>query len=160
MSVVRPETKGDETGIRRINDQAFGQKEEGELVDKLRNRGALTLSLVAVAGSQVVGHIAFSPVEIESKGSSFTAITLAPMAVLPGYQRKGIGSQLVRAGLEGCRRLGYELLFVLGHPDLHTTIVGTANLSHLANNVAVAQKGPLPEDLREEAKRRIRAATV
>ena len=119
MSVVRPETKGDETGIRRINDQAFGQKEEGELVDKLRNRGALTLSLVAVAGSQVVGHIAFSPVEIESKGSSFTAITLAPMAVLPGYQRKGIGSQLVRAGLEGCRRLGYELLFVLGHPDYY-----------------------------------------
>ena len=119
MPVVRPEAPGDEAGIRYVNDQAFGQKEEGELVDKLRIRGALTFSLVAVEGGEVVGYIAFSPVEVEAKGSSFTAITLAPMAVLPGYQRKGIGSQLVRSGLEGCRRLGYELLFVLGHSDYY-----------------------------------------
>ena len=66
-----------------------------------------------------MGHILFSPVTIESKGTSFEAIALAPMAVLPAYQRKGIGSQLVRAGFEECRRLGHEIIVVLGHPDYY-----------------------------------------
>ena len=61
--------------------------------------------------------------------------------------------------LEGMPRMEFMLRFVLGHPDLHTTIVGTSNPSHLANNVEVAHKGPLPEGLHAEAQRRIRAAT-
>jgi len=119
MVSIRPETPKDFDSIRYVNEQAFGQKAEAAIVDKLRNRNALTISLVATMENEVVGHIAFSPVVIESKSSSFKAIALAPMAVLPAYQRKGIGSQLVRAGLEECRRLAHETVVVLGHPDYY-----------------------------------------
>ena len=87
MLSIRPETPEDVDSIRYVNEQAFGQKQEAELIDRLRRRGVLSLSLVAVLNSEVVGHVAFSPVVIESEGSSFEAITLAPMAVLPIYQR-------------------------------------------------------------------------
>jgi len=115
MLIIRLETPEDIDSIRYVNEQAFGQKEEAELVDKLRNRAALTLSLVAVPKNEVVGYIAFSPVVIESERLSFEAIALAPMAVLPAYQRKGIGGQLVCVGLEECRNLGHEIVAVLGH---------------------------------------------
>ena len=119
MLIVRPEAPEDATSIRYVNEQAFGQKEEAEIVEKLRNRAALIISLVAVLKNEVVGHIAFSPVTIESENSSFEAIALAPMSVLPAHQRKGIGSQLVQAGLEECRYLGQEVVVVLGHPDYY-----------------------------------------
>ncbi|MFC1993206.1 GNAT family N-acetyltransferase [Chloroflexota bacterium] len=119
MLTIRPETPEDETRIRHVNEEAFGQKEEGEIVEKLRNRGALTISFVAVQDGEIVGHIAFSPVVIESGLPSFEAIALAPMSVLPAYQHKGIGSEMVRAGLEECHRLGHEIIVVLGHPDYY-----------------------------------------
>jgi len=119
MFAIRSETPEDIDSIRRINLQAFGQKAEAAIVDKLRNRNALTISLVATMENEVVGHIAFSPVVIESQCLSFEAVALAPMAVLPAHQRKGIGSQLVRAGLEECRRLGHDIVVVLGHPDYY-----------------------------------------
>jgi len=117
--VIRPEKPEDIESIRNINRQAFGQENESKLVDKLRDRGVLTISLVAVQDGEVVGHSAFSPVVVESETSGFTAIALAPMAVLPAHQQKGIGSQLVRAGLEECRRLGHEIVFLVGHPDYY-----------------------------------------
>ena len=119
MLTIRQETPKDIDSIRYVNEQAFGQKEEAEIIDKLRKRDVVTLSLVAVQADQIVGHILFSPVSVESEYSSFEAITLAPMAVLPEYQRKGIGSQLVRVGLEECLRLGHEIMVVLGHPDYY-----------------------------------------
>ncbi|MFC1938089.1 GNAT family N-acetyltransferase [Chloroflexota bacterium] len=119
MLAIRLETPEDVDSIRYVNKQAFGQNEEAELVEKLRNRAALILSLVAVQNNAVVGHIAFSQVVIESENSSFEAIALTPMSVLPAYQSKGIGSQLVRAGLEECRRLGHEIVVILGHPDYY-----------------------------------------
>ncbi|UCH52036.1 MAG: N-acetyltransferase [Chloroflexota bacterium] len=105
--------------IRHINEHAFDGTVEADIVEKLRDRGGLTLSLVATQDNEVVGHIAFSPVKIESEHSSFEAIALAPMAILPAYQCRGIGSQLVRAGLEECRRLGYKAVVVLGHADYY-----------------------------------------
>ena len=119
MVSIRSETPKDVDSIRYVNEQAFGQIEEAAIVDKLRNRNALTISLVATKDNEVVGHIAFSPVMIESQFSSSEAVALAPMAVLPAYQHKGIGSQLVRAGLEECRRLGHDIVVVLGHPDYY-----------------------------------------
>ena len=116
MAIIRQETPEDAAAIRHVNEEAFGQKEEAEIIEKLRSRGALTISLVAVQDNEIVGHIAFSPVSIESEHTSFKAISLAPMAIQPAHQRKGIGSQLVRAGLEECRRIGHELVVVLGHP--------------------------------------------
>ena len=119
MVTIRQEMPEDIASIRYVNEQAFGQKEEAALIDKLRNRDIVTLSLVASQEGQIVGHILFSPATVTSEYSSFEVIALAPMAVIPEYQRKGIGSQLVLAGLEECRRLGHEIVVVLGHPDYY-----------------------------------------
>ena len=119
MPIIRLETPEDVYSIRSINDQAFGQEDESELIEKLRKRGVLAISLVAVQDGEIVGHIAFSPVVVESEGSSFEAIALGPMAVLPMYQRKKVGSQMVLAGLEECRRLGHEIIVVLGRLDYY-----------------------------------------
>jgi putative acetyltransferase len=116
---IRPETPQDIDSLRRINELAFGRSEEANIIDKMRRRGALTLSLVAVTDSGVVGHITFSPVEIKSGDSSFEAIALGTMAVLPDHQRQGIGSALVRAGLKECRRIGQKIVVVVGHPDYY-----------------------------------------
>ena len=120
MLTIRPETPRDLDAIRRVNEQAFGQRAEADIVEKLRSRAVLTLSLVAVRENEVEGHIAFSPIAVESEGSSFAAIALAPMAVLPACQRQGIGGQLVRAGLEACRDLGHEIVVVLGYPAYYS----------------------------------------
>lgn len=119
MAAILHERPEDADAIRFVLEEAFGQSNEADLVDALRRRGVLTLSLVALRENEVVGHILFSPVTIESVGSSFGAIGLGPMAVLPPYQRKGIGSQLVRVGLEQCRQAGHEIVVVLGHPDFY-----------------------------------------
>ncbi len=119
MLTIRPETPEGVESIGYVIEQVFGQESESELIEKLRNRGVLTISLVALQNGETVGHIAFSLVVIESGLSSFEAIALAPMAVLPAYQRQGIGRQLVRAGLEECRRLGHEIIVLVGHPDYY-----------------------------------------
>ncbi len=111
MLTIRSETPEDRADIHHVNSKAFGQESEAELVGMLRNRGILMVSPVAL--------IAFSSVTVKSENSSFQAIALGPMAVLPEYQRKGIGSQLVRAGLEECRHLGHEIVVLVGHPDYY-----------------------------------------
>ncbi|MFC1909135.1 GNAT family N-acetyltransferase [Chloroflexota bacterium] len=119
MLVIRPETPEDSAAVRNINEEAFGSSIEAGLVEKLRLRQAYTLSLVAADGDKVIGHILFSPVTIESGIASFGALGLGPMAILPSYQRKGVGSQLVHAGLQECKCLGHEIVVVLGHPDYY-----------------------------------------
>lgn len=119
MLTIRSETPEDRADIHHVNVKTFGQESEAELVKKLRNRGMLIVSLVALSDVQVAGHIAFSPVTVKSEDSSFQAIALGPMTVLPEYQRKGIGSQLVRAGLEECRHLGHAIVVLVGHPDYY-----------------------------------------
>ena len=119
MPDIRPEAPEDVSAIHHVNKQAFGQEDEAKLIDRLRDRGVLAISLVAVQLGEIAGHIAFSPVRTEAENSSFEAIALAPMAVLPAYQRKGIGSQLVRSGLEECRHLGHEIVVVVGHPNYY-----------------------------------------
>jgi len=118
-TTIRQERPEDIPGIRYVNEQAFGHPEEADIVDGLRQRGVIFLSLVAVQDDQIVGHILFSPVTITSETSSFEAIALGPMAVLPSHQRLGIGSELVRAGLEECREMGQSIVIVLGHPEFY-----------------------------------------
>jgi putative acetyltransferase len=119
MLLIRPERPEDTTAIRQVNEQAFGRSDEANLVDTLRTRGKAVLSLVAVEGDRIVGHIFFSPVTIESDDRLVLAVGLAPMAVVPERQRHGIGSQLVNAGLEECRNAGYHYVVVLGHPTYY-----------------------------------------
>lgn len=119
MATIRTESVGDSAAIRRVLEQAFGSPNEADLVDALRQRGAITLSLVATLDDQVVGHILFTPVTIEEGSSSFPAIGLGPMAVLPQHQNRGTGSKLVRAGLQKCGNAGHEIVVVLGHPNYY-----------------------------------------
>ena len=119
MLTMRPEIPEDQISIHYVNQEAFGRNQEADLVDKLRKRGVLTISLAAIQETTIVGHIAFSPVEIASEESSFGALTLAPVAVLPSHQNKGIGSQLVTAGLEECHRLGHEIVVLAGHSNYY-----------------------------------------
>lgn len=114
--LIREERPEDRADVRRVNEQAFGQPGEADLVDALRAAGAVTLSMVAAAGADVIGHILFSPVALTSATRTFAAVGLGPMAVLPAWQRRGVGAALVRAGLDGLRDRGHQIVVVLGHP--------------------------------------------
>jgi putative acetyltransferase len=117
MAIIRPERPDDASQIRHVNELAFGQPAEADLVDKLRKACADALSLVAEDGSAIVGHILFTPVVVE--GRLTLGMGLAPMAVLPNRQRQGIGSQLVRQGLDTLRERGCPFVVVVGHPEYY-----------------------------------------
>ena len=119
MAQIRPEKPEDIAAIHAVNEAAFPTPAEADLVDTLRDHGAHVLSLVAVDGDKVIGHVLFTPVVIETGSGPIDALGLAPMAVQPGRQREGIGSQLVTAGLAQCTALDYPAVVVLGHPDYY-----------------------------------------
>jgi len=119
MLTVRAETTRDYAEVRRVNEAAFGRADEAVLVETLRTAVRPYVSLVAVEGGQLVGHIFFSPVWIEADASVTQALGLGPMAVLPEWQRRGVGSRLVREGLQECLRRGSEVIVVLGHPEFY-----------------------------------------
>jgi putative acetyltransferase len=110
---IRQETVEDVAGIQAVVQAAFGRLGESDLVDGLRRSGALIFPAVALDDNHVVGHVAFSAVTI---GGSHQALALAPVAVAPDCQRLGIGSALIRWGLEKCCQLGHEVVIVLGDP--------------------------------------------
>jgi putative acetyltransferase len=120
MIETRLEKPGDEGAIRLVNEQAFGGAAEANLIDALRERNGCVLSMVAVENSQIVGHILFCLVTIGNADPPFQAVGLGPMAILPSHQRKGIGSQLLKEGLDECRRGGYDVAVVVGHADFYT----------------------------------------
>ena len=116
---IRPERPADIPGIRAVNERAFGQPDEAALVDAVRARGERRISLVAVVAERLVGHVLFTPVTIQGPDCVHEAVGLAPMAVDPDYQRRGIGSRLVVQGLDRCRESGYRIAVVLGHPSYY-----------------------------------------
>lgn len=99
MVKIRKEQPQDIQIIHEVNTRAFGQTLEADLVDTLRRNCNDLLSLVAVVDNEVVGHILFSPVTVEGEEMTTEGMGLAPMAVLPEYQRQGIGSDLARKGI-------------------------------------------------------------
>jgi putative acetyltransferase len=120
MVIVKHEESKDIVAVRRVNEKAFGQKAEADLVDKLRQLKDITIvSLVATTGEDVAGHILFSPVKVTNTEGEWEAMGLGPVSVLPEFQGRGIGTRLVETGLDECRKLGFEVVFVLGHPDFY-----------------------------------------
>jgi putative acetyltransferase len=122
MLIIRPETPADAAAIYTVNKTAFrGRDAEPGLVEAIRKSAHFVpeLSLVAEQDGQVVGHIIFSRIRIETENGDVPALSLAPMAVLPEFQQHGIGSSLVRRGLEEAKRLGHAVMIVLGHPTYY-----------------------------------------
>jgi len=114
---VRFERAHDAASVREVNDLAFGSPVEGQIVERLRAEPG-SISLVATNNELVVGHILFTPVVIEPP-VGLSVAGLGPMSVRPEDQRAGIGSQLIRAGLEACREHGYSAVVVVGHPEYY-----------------------------------------
>jgi putative acetyltransferase len=101
---------------------AFNSDAEPRLISLLRSDPSAfipQLSLVAEEDGQVIGHILFSRITIQTASASISALSLAPLAVHPAHQRQGIGAALTRHGLDECRRLGHAIVIVLGHPNYY-----------------------------------------
>jgi len=119
MAIVRYERPADHASVYRINERAFEGPAEAQIVEELRKTATPAISLVATHEGKVLGHIFFSPVKVAGNQGEWEAIGLAPMAVDPGHQRQGIGSELVRSGLEACRYIQRPVVVVLGHPEYY-----------------------------------------
>lgn len=116
---VRPETEADFAAVHDLLVAAFPTPAEAGLVASLRMLHITRwVSLVAEHAGKVVGHILFTPVFVQGK-PNWNAMGLAPMAVHPSHQRKGVGGMLVRAGFDACRQIGENIVFVLGHPEYY-----------------------------------------
>lgn len=126
---IRHEATTDHEAIRHVNRVAFGQDDEAEIVDALRAGGYARVSLVAEVNGAVVGHILFSDLPILTDSGTVLAMSLAPMAVLPEFQKRGIGSALVRKGLEACRNQGHRIVVVLGHSHFYPRFGFSAKLA-------------------------------
>jgi len=118
MLRIRAEEHDDVPFVHALNALAFPTEAEANLVDVLRENARPVISLVAVEDDNIVGHILFTPVGF-SGNSSLNIMGLAPMAVTPDQQKRGIGSQLVREGLDRCGAIGTGAVVVLGHPTYY-----------------------------------------
>ena len=115
---IRAERQRDRPAVFELNRAAFPTDAEARLVDTLRSSDCGYLSLVAVDGRKILGHILFTPVTLSDRPDR-SLMGLAPMAVLPECQRNGIGSRLVHAGLERCSQAGTGAVAVLGHAEYY-----------------------------------------
>lgn len=123
---IRKETPEDYNRVIELTEKAFETLEisdhnEGKLVDKLREAPTFIeeLSLVAELNGQVVGHILFTPIVIDNGTQQFQSLVLAPVSVLPEFQKMGIGGQLIKAGHCKSKELGFQSVILIGHPDYY-----------------------------------------
>jgi putative acetyltransferase len=119
LLTIRPETAADREAIARVLHDAFGGDDEVQLVDALRDAGHVLLSLVAEEDGEIIGHIAFSPMTIDSETDTYAAICLAPVAVTPARQDRGVGSALIKASLDELRATIDGAVLLLGHPTYY-----------------------------------------
>lgn len=129
--LVRRESASDHDAVRHIHRRAFGRDDEAYLVDAIRQGGHASVSMVAEIDGQTVGHILFSRLTIVGDEGSVEALALAPMAVSPDCQKLGVGSVLVRRGLEVCKEDGHRIIVVLGHANFYPRFGFSAKLAEL-----------------------------
>ncbi|GAB3942899.1 GNAT family N-acetyltransferase [Corynebacterium tapiri] len=138
---IRRETDADISAISQVTNAAFAEVEyssgtEAEIVEKLRDSDNLAVSLVAVAGPDIVGHVAMSPVRIEDGTGGWFG--LGPVSVHPTHQNQGIGSALVEAALQALREGLAGGVVVLGEPRFYQRF-GFAKAERLTYPGAPAQ---------------------
>lgn len=119
MITIRLEKPEDIPSVRIINERAFRQPAEADIVDKLRQNCPEALSLVAEDEGYILGHILFTPVTVETDEKSIQGMGLGPMAVLPERQREGIGSIMVEYGLKILQDRSCPFVIVLGHAEYY-----------------------------------------
>ncbi len=119
MVEVRRAMSDDAASIRKIHLSAFETCLEADLVERLEQNGEAVISMVATADGAIVGHILFSRMECEADGQPMDALGLAPVAVLPERQSRGIGTRLIEAGLDEARSLAVDIVFLVGEPDYY-----------------------------------------
>jgi putative acetyltransferase len=117
--LIRQERPEDIPAVHKVHEAAFGTGVEARLVDNLRARGKAVVSLVAEWEGHLVGHVLFSPVSVEPACAGCNGVGLGPIAVLPDYQRRGVGRGLVQEGLSACKRAGWSFVVVLGDPGFY-----------------------------------------
>ncbi|MBL8542243.1 MAG: N-acetyltransferase [Hyphomonadaceae bacterium] len=117
--MIRDAAPSDYPAIRAIVRHAFGQDEEANLVEQLRDDGDVLAELVEASEIALQGHILYSRLSIEREGEILQAAALAPLSVLPAFQRQGMGGALIRAGNARCAELGCAAIIVLGHADYY-----------------------------------------
>ncbi len=127
--MIRDATSGDHAAIRAVLRHAFAGREEADLVEQLRADGDVLIELVAANDTAVQGHILYSTMAIEQNRETISGAALAPVAVLPAFQRRGIGCALIRAGNTRCAALGVEAIIVLGHGDYYPRFGFSARLA-------------------------------
>lgn len=118
--VVRPEAPEDSEGVRAVHLAAFPTAAEADLVARLHRDFDSEISLVAEQSGDIVGHVMLSRMAVAGGGRVWRALGLGPVAVLPGSQGGGVGSELIRASLAIAAALGEEVVFVLGEPDYYS----------------------------------------
>jgi putative acetyltransferase len=123
---IRPRIPTDDVDIARITDAAFRGLGESRLIQALRDAAISAIELVAIEDTRIVGHILFSVLDVAVDNRAIKTLALAPMAVEPSHQRQGIGSALVRAGLDQASADGWEAVIVLGHPRYYPRFGFTA----------------------------------
>ena len=116
MVSVRAERPSDREAVCAVHVAAFGGDAEAELVRRLHTDGDVLFGLVAVVEDRIVGHILFSLLPLETARGTIPAAALAPLAIAPGWQGRGIGASLVREGLARCRERRIDAVVVLGDP--------------------------------------------
>jgi putative acetyltransferase len=118
---IRQESEGDSAEVLEVVRLAFGRTVESQLVEKFRQNPNYVpeLSLVAECDGSVIGHILFFPIEVKVDSEALQTLFLAPLSVLPSYQRRGVGGELVNAGLVTVKQRGYRSVLVVGHPEYY-----------------------------------------
>ena len=149
MVKIHCETSEDRASVRHVHQQAFGQSDEADLVERLHTANKASIALVATLNGQVVAHVLFSPVVLDPVRPHFKAVGLAPVAVLPEYQKQGIGSRLIREGLEACRDAGYGAVVVLGDPAYYSRFRFSRARDHGLSNEYYADEHFMVTALRE-----------
>jgi putative acetyltransferase len=117
--MIRAAQAGDHAGVRAVLIAAFPTPEEADLVERLRADGDVPVELVAEENGPVIGHVFLSNLVIERPDGQLHAAALAPVSVMPARQGSGVGSALIRTGIDQCKALGLKAILVVGHPSYY-----------------------------------------